>query len=335
MPVLDILCLASSYKHRGTCVAGLRTDGGGWIRPCARTAHGELYPIHYRVQGVAPRVLDVIRISFEGPQPAAHQPENWFIADAPWQLIHRGLPDDLAPLLRSSITARPALLEDSSSKIEFAQFTEQPAKASLALIEPENLHWAIYSTSENLRKPRALFRLGGKCYRLPITDPAYIDAFRALPVGTHPVEALGIDAAKRILLTISLGEPLDGYCYKLACAIIPVASGILSEPEVPMASEEAAWIINALAQEADPYSGEPLPKSGPLSNPDTIKALRAASAALRDDVPKISPRELTNNAGEVCETEVENHLVAGFGAGQTMKAIGRAHGRIEPSRRAS
>ncbi len=90
-----------------------------------------------------------------------------------------------------------------------------------------------------------------------------------------------------------MGEPFDdGYCYKLVCAIIPVAPGILAGPEVPMASEEAAWIIDALANGVDPYSGEPLPLDGPLSNPDTIKALRAASAALR------VPRELPDNAGK-------------------------------------
>lgn len=322
MPVFDILCLAASYKLRGTCIAGLRTDGGGWIRPCARTQHGELYPIHYRVQGGAPRVLDVIRISFEGPQPAAHQPENWIIADEPWRLIHRGLPDDLAPLLRANLAGGPTLLGDSSRKIEFAQFAAQPAKASLALIEPANLQWAIYSTSDNIRKPRALFRLGGTSYRLPITDPAYVDAFRALSVGTHTLEALGIDPAMRILLTLSMSEPFeDGCCYKLVSAIIPVARGILAEPDVPMASEEAAWIIDALAKGADPYSGEPLPLDGPLSNPDTIKALRAASAALR------GPRELPDNAGKPWDTEEETRLVTELDAGQTMKAIARTHGR--------
>lgn len=288
MPDFDILCLAASYKHRGTCIAGLRIDGGGWIRPCARTQRGEVYPVHYRLQdGSAPRVLDVIRISFEGPQPAAHQPENWLIADEPWQLIHRELPHELASLLKKSLAGGPTLLGDSSRKIEYARFMQQPAKASLALIEPTNLEWAIYSTSDNLRKPRALFRLGGTSYRLPITDPAFMDEFRSLSVGTHPTEALGIDPAMRILFSISMSEPFeDGYCYKLVSAIIPVAPGILAEPDAPMASEEAAWIIDALAQGSDPYSGEPLPLNGPFSNPDTIKALRAASAALRGDFPR-------------------------------------------------
>lgn len=28
MPVVEMVCLANSYKHGGRCVAGLRTDGG-------------------------------------------------------------------------------------------------------------------------------------------------------------------------------------------------------------------------------------------------------------------------------------------------------------------
>jgi hypothetical protein len=183
------------------------------------------------------------------------------------------------------------LLGDNSNKTEFVNFTERPAAASLALIQPSDLRWRIYRTPENSRKPRALFQLRGTSYSLPVTDPAYIDTFRSLSEGTHPVEALGIDPAMRILLTVSLSEPFEGYCYKLVCAIVPVAPGLLAELETSMANEEAAWIIDALARGADPYSREPLPCYGPLANPDTIKALRAASAALRASIAhKIQPQ---------------------------------------------
>src|SRR5579864_5584579 len=111
MPTLDILCLANSYKRRGRCIAGLRLDGGGWIRPVARTPNGELYPEHFVLpDGSSPRVLDVVRVPLEGPEPSAHQPENWLVGDRPWQLVRRGLPANLAPLLRAQITDGPALL---------------------------------------------------------------------------------------------------------------------------------------------------------------------------------------------------------------------------------
>ncbi len=35
MPQFGIICLANSRKNGGHCVAGLRMDGGGWLRPSA------------------------------------------------------------------------------------------------------------------------------------------------------------------------------------------------------------------------------------------------------------------------------------------------------------
>jgi hypothetical protein len=325
---IDILCLANSYKHRGACVAGLRVDGGGWIRPVARTAHGELYPVHYILDdGSCPQLFDLIRISFDGPKPLPHQPENWLIADEPWQLASRGLRKEFAPLLEAQLHSRPTLLGDSSSRISFDRFAAEPAMSSLALIQPVKLSWVIDRTRENAHKARALFELGGTRYSLPVTDPVWIDTFRALPLGAHPVESCAADPASTILLTISLGEPWeDGYCYKLATAIVPVPQGLLTAPEEPMAPTEAAWIIGALANGIDPYTGEPVPGGGPLTNPDTIKALRAASAALEGPIEK-KPRDLPQHAGKAWDRDEEEQLAHRFEAGEPMAAIARAHGR--------
>jgi len=66
----NILCLANSNKMRGTCIAGLRVDGGGWIRPVARTTHGELYPVHYILDhGSCPQLFDLLRIHLTDPSP--------------------------------------------------------------------------------------------------------------------------------------------------------------------------------------------------------------------------------------------------------------------------
>jgi hypothetical protein len=331
MPTFDILCLAASYKRRGLCVAGLRTDGGGWIRPCARTQYGELYPVHYCMNGGgAPRVLDVIRIPFAGPRPEMHHPENWLIADEPWQLIHRGLPDHLAPLVAASISSDPTLLGNNHAAIAFSRFEERPAKASLALIEPADLQWVIESTPGNARKPRAEFKLDSTVYRLSVTDPVYIPELRKLAPGTHPWNHIGFDSAARVLLSVSLSEPFeDDYCYKLVTAIIPLAPGVLPQPEAPMGREEAAWIIEALARGTDPYSGDPLPLDGPLANPDTMKALHTASTALAGGEDKISrlPRKLPENAGKPWTSEEDDRLAAAYDAGQGLNELAAAHGR--------
>lgn len=336
MPVFDILCLANSNKMRGSCIAGLRLDGGGWIRPVARTPHGELYPAHYILQdGSCPQLFDRIRISFIERSASAHQPENWLIADEPWQLVSRGLSAESAPLLESHLIAGPALLGGFSHKISFEQFETEPALSSLCLIRPGNLRWKIEHLPYNAHKVSAQFRLDGTSYRLPVTDPDRLDAFRALPPGEYPGAACGIAAGLKVLLTVSLSDPWeDGYCYKLVAGILALEPDPIAEPPElpkppahPMDPSEAARIIQALAGGTDPYTSGPLPGDSPLSHPDTVKALRAAAAALRSGPPRKKPRELPPQAGKAWDTAEEESLVREFEGGETMAAIARAHGR--------
>ena len=42
MPSLDLICLANSSKLGSRCLAGLRVDGGGWVRPVSNQEYGEL-----------------------------------------------------------------------------------------------------------------------------------------------------------------------------------------------------------------------------------------------------------------------------------------------------
>ncbi|HEV3200042.1 MAG TPA: hypothetical protein VGZ73_19190 [Bryobacteraceae bacterium] len=342
MPVFDILCLANSNKMRGTCIAGLRLDGGGWVRPVARTPHGELYPAHYILQdGSCPQLFDRIRIPFFERKASAHQPENWLIADQPWELVSRGLSAEFAPLLQSHLTNRPALLGDFSRKILFDRFETAPATSSLCLIGPRNLRWRIDHLPYNAHKASAQFQLAGTSYRLPVTDPAWLDAFRALSPGEYPVTACGIRAELDVLLTISLSDPWeDGYCYKLVAGILPLESDLTAlQPELPKAPDrvtsvdqsidpsEAARIIQALADGTDPYTSEPLRADGPLSNPDTVKALRAGAAVLRTSTMEKRPRELPAQAGKAWNRAEVEALVREFEAGEAIAAMARAHGR--------
>jgi hypothetical protein len=65
----------------------------------------------------------------------------------------------------------------------------------------------------------------------------------------------------------------------------------------------------------------------PLSHPDTVKALRAAAAALGSGLPPKRPHELPHNAGKAWDAAEEETLVREFEGGETMAAIARAHGR--------
>lgn len=85
MPSVDLICLANSYKLGHWCVAGLRVDGSGWIRPVSEREQGELAYRHYRLPDQSePGVLDVIRVGLSKPGPLPHQPENWRIDGSRW-----------------------------------------------------------------------------------------------------------------------------------------------------------------------------------------------------------------------------------------------------------
>jgi len=63
-------------------VAGLRTDGGGWIRPVSPTAEGTLSKEHYTLaDGTEAGILDVIEVDVSKARPESHQPENGLGSD--------------------------------------------------------------------------------------------------------------------------------------------------------------------------------------------------------------------------------------------------------------
>lgn len=156
-----------------------------------------------------------------------------------------------------------------------------------------------------------------------MTDPAWLDAFRA---------RCGIADDLTVLLTISLSDPWeDGYCYKLAAGILPLSPGLgVEAPKLanesprsnpatrPMAPREAIPIIQTLADGTDPSTHQPLRGDSPFSNPDTVRALQAAAAAL-ERVPV--------QAGQTWDKAEEDILVRQFDGGETFPAIARAHGR--------
>ena len=81
MPAFEIICLANSTKYGGRCIAGLKTDGSGWLRPVSPRADGTLYPEHYMLDGnKEPELFDILEIECTGHRQECHQPENWIIS---------------------------------------------------------------------------------------------------------------------------------------------------------------------------------------------------------------------------------------------------------------
>lgn len=247
---VEIICLANSRKRGGRCLAGLRTDGGGWVRPVSAQPDGELQPSHHQFQGGEARVLDKLRVDLAKPLPKPHQPENWLLEGRwynPWHKACRrvGRPDasDVTPLLLASLTPGPALLGCRNDRAPYSGFLTTPAGASLALVRPQGLQWQVKTGGTGKRQTRAVFRLEGAMYNLALTDPVWEQKLGNLPLGLHPGSVAGFHGDDDVLLTISLGEPFppSNCCYKLVAAVI-VLSGMREETS-GRAEDQAAVTI--------------------------------------------------------------------------------------------
>lgn len=238
-PSTEIVCLANSSKGGGRCVAGLRMDGGGWVRPVSSEPEGVLQAWHYTLSGGGETaLLDVLMMRLAGPQPEPHHPENWLMDLGQWKRSVQPTPPYLRTILMKSLAAGPELLGDRGEKIAYALLQRKPAIASLALVRPEALSWQIQEgTQVDKRRTRAVFTLAGVTYDLPLTDPIWRKHLSGLPQGCYPREEDGQD----LLLTISLGEPFgeDGFCYKLVAGVITLPTA--PAPAGRLGSLKAWW----------------------------------------------------------------------------------------------
>ena len=221
MPTIEIICLANSRKLSGRCIAGLRTDGKGWIRPVSESPDGTLFLSNYTLKdGSEARVLDVVRIEFTKPRPEIYQPENWVISNTHWKLVERPASFERQRIFHSFIVQVPELFGDQSDRICAKVLPEAPAKSSLALVIPDKIEWAVTKNIKGRRQIRALFNLRGASYNLGSTDPVLEQYLTKHPFGNYSIDSIGLKKNDRLLLTISLGEPFQGDCYKLVTSVL-------------------------------------------------------------------------------------------------------------------
>ena len=95
------------------------------------------------------------------------------------------------------------------------ELANKTLSSSLLFIRPEGLCILIDEDVRGLKRIRASFGYKGATYCLAVTDPAIEARYMQMEVGQHPVDAL------QPYLTVSIGEPFEGFCYKLVAAIIP------------------------------------------------------------------------------------------------------------------
>ena len=225
MALVDLICLANSYKEGGRCVVGLRTDGGGFVRPVAPdTPAGQLLWRHYKLEnGSEPAVLDLISVDLDRTNPEPGYPENWLIGAQSWLLRKRPVGGDSEPLLQAALRSRSwLLLGTMGNRVPEAEAAR--ASVSFALVAPSKLEWSLDRREDQRPHPRVRFHLSGHEYNLPVTDPIWIPritrAVGPLPPGLYRRDIVGIQPKDRVFIAVSLSAPFQGYCYKLAAGIV-------------------------------------------------------------------------------------------------------------------
>jgi hypothetical protein len=217
-----ILCLANSRKLSGRCVAGreiVQGRPGPWIRPVSDRGRQEVsYQERSYEDGSDPRVLDVMDVPLAEPRPHEYQQENWLL-DPRFYWVNAGRLDwnGLQPFLEPE---GPLWLDGESSGSGLNDRVPAASAAllrsSLLLVAVDSLLITVFRPGEAFGNPkrrvRGQFRLAGTEHWLWVTDPVYEKRFLAQPDGDY---TLG-----ECCLTISLGEPHEGYAYKLIAAVI-------------------------------------------------------------------------------------------------------------------
>ena len=216
------VCLANSRRPRGRCVAGIRTDGGGWIRPVSKSSDGGELSLPQCIldNGNLAELLDVIEVEVSGPSPEQHQPENWALENTRWRWVGKL---DSSSALRSLppwVAPGPHLLGSYGDRVSYEGLKRSPASESLVLVEPGRVEWEIRRRPNGPPRARASFIFAGRLYNLAITDPEWEDRLSPLAIGYHKREEAGVGPRDRLFFTISLGGAFNGDCYKFVAAVV-------------------------------------------------------------------------------------------------------------------
>lgn len=220
--VKRIVCLANSRKLSGRCIAGIELSAGkrvGWIRPVSARERQEVSE-HERqyVDGSDPRVLDVMDVPLIAPKPNGYQRENWLLdPDSYWQRVSRlkwrdlgALEDPVDRLWKDGESSYNGMNDRISLGLA------SRIRSSLRLIRVDTMTLSVFKPGEAFGNPKrrvqGWFKHAGVEYHLWVTDPAYERKYLGMKDGEYKIG--------ESYLTISLGEPHEGYCYKLIAAII-------------------------------------------------------------------------------------------------------------------
>lgn len=215
-----IVCFANSRKTSGRCIAGkVWRNGrpGEWVRPVSTRETREISEEERRYEnGRDPQLLDIVFVTCVTGQPLPHQSENHVI-DPKIYWVRQG---SLAWSSISEWLDQPATLWGSGES-SYSGTNNRVAKApengsSLYLVAAESIRLLVGKKAQEYpdskRAVRGEFVHKGVTYLMDVTDPVLEREFLAQGDGSY-------DIAKPVLC-ISLGDPYQGYYYKLVAGVL-------------------------------------------------------------------------------------------------------------------
>jgi hypothetical protein len=217
-----IVCLANSRKLHGRCVAGkelIDDRPGAWIRPVSARSTGELWLTERcYAGGNDPELLDIVDVPLQNAHPHLYQKENWLIDSTKrWTKVAAFDGGNLGRLVDAGASlwingfSSSKGINDRVPEDQAANLTD-----SLRFFHVRDCSFSIYEWTNEFGttklQVRARFSVSGVSYNFRVTDTAIEQVARNNP-GV-------LSGQKPCYLTISLGEPFQGYVYKLIAAVI-------------------------------------------------------------------------------------------------------------------
>ncbi len=217
-----VVCLANSRKLSGRCVAGKelsKKELGQWVRPVSERPFQEVseHERHYQ-DGSDPRVLDVVDVPIKEHRPKSFQTENWLldphlywvrVGQTRWKDLH-ALADEPPSLWKNGSSTYSGL----NDRVSLAD--SENLNCSLYLIHLSGITLQVFAPGADFGNPKrrvqAEFSYKGINYRMWVTDPIVEKSYLAKGDGEYKIG--------ECFITVSLGEPHEGYCYKLVATVI-------------------------------------------------------------------------------------------------------------------
>lgn len=202
----------------GRCVAGKELINGrpaGWIRPVSSRPTHEISIDERRYQdGRDPDLLHVVSVQFLAAQALPHQPENHLIDDGRYW-SQQGTLD--FQNIDAWLDTPTSLWDAGYSGYAFTNNRVPDtvtSPASLYLIRVPKLTLVVGAKSPDYPKRivRGEFTHGRRPYVLAVTDPQVEVTHLARPDGRYTLD--------HPVLAVSLGDPFQGFFYKLIAAVL-------------------------------------------------------------------------------------------------------------------